>query len=237
MEQPTYRFTTGEPVATSPSGDLGLRLKSALSDELDRELRAVELSAIDEEPFSAEVPAYKALLNRRARIALLEMTAQGEGTALSLEMHPAHVVAAMEAQHGGWFRQVLARKLAETLGHPPGTTVFLKAEWIPPVVASPLENQRQPPQEEVSRLTRNMQRLGAILLLVPIIAFSVILLLVYNWAADIRKDYTDLQQTVEVQKQQILTAIEEGIEKSTDVMDIIDVVKSYTLGEDSTQNN
>jgi|GEM_PF-5933267 len=237
MEQPTYRFKTGETTAETPLGDLGVRLKSALSDELDRELRAVELSAIDEEPFSAEVPAYKALLNRRARIALLEMTAQVNGEALSLEMHPAHVVAAMEAQHGGWFRKILARKIAETLGHSPGTTVFMKAEGIPPVASSPVENARQQPQEDVSRLTRTMQRLGAVLLLVPIIAFSVILFLVYNWASDIRNDYNDLQQTVEVQKQQILTAIEEGIEKSTDVMDIIDVVKSYTLGEDSTQNN
>lgn len=237
MEQPTYIFGLAvSPVGLQP-GETAKSVKKALSEELDTDLRSVELSAIDQEPFSNEVPAYKALINRRARIALLEIVTKVEEDSVILEIHPAHVVAAIEGQYGGWFQQILERKLSEVLDLNRGDVIFRSVSGVPEVDLPSEPTPAVQPREEVSRLSKTMQRFGAVLLLVPIIAFSVLLILFYNWASDIRQDYDDLQSTIEVQKKQILTAIEEGIEKSTDVMDIIDVVKEFTVGEDSTDKN
>lgn len=268
MELPTYIFSipgsVKEQVAEKCYGHF---LKTALSEELESELRALERSSLDWDQFSeategqssgnlvnllreafdersrqlSGTPAYTSLLNRRARISLLEMrTHVSSGGQLHLEMAPGHIVAALEGQTGEWFSMVLERHLADLYtsnrGDESPKGLLLSKENIPDYQPSneSFSSSSTRSVERESRLDRTIRRFGAFLLLVPIVLVGLILFLFYTWVADVKQEYDDLANTVNIQKEQIIKVVEEGLERSTDVMDIIDVVKDVTLGRDTT---
>lgn len=266
MELPTYNFSIPSSISSEfCKQDHGPDLKKKICDELERELMSIERQSIDWEAISgireggggelafvleeafkersrqlSGAPAYVALLNRRSRIALLEMrTRQADGL-MQLVIAPGHVVSALEDTTGDWFRMVLERQMV-TLYRSEGVDVspdgiLVSAINIPPY-SPPVQNDtssQEPNPPGDSRLNRTLQRFGAALLLMPIVLVGLILFLFYSWVADVRNEYDDLKQTINVQKEQIIKVVEEGLETSTDVMDIIDLVKDVTIGEDST---
>lgn len=268
MELPAYNFSIPSSISSEfCKQDHGPELKKNLCDELERELLSIERQSIDWEAISggqegevrgelalvleeafkersrqlSGAPAYTALLNRRSRIALLEMrTRQADGL-MQLVIAPGHVVGALEATTGDWFRMVLERHMAKLYADegvsisPDG--ILVSAINIPPF-EPPTQNDSGPQETSHtgdSRLNKTIQRFGAALLLVPIVLVGLILFLFYSWVADIRNEYDDLKQTINIQKEQIIKVVEEGLETSTDVMDIIDLVKDVTIGEDSTE--
>ncbi len=269
MELPIYIFSIPDLVDDAfISENQGTTLKTSLSQELEAELSGVErkllnfdeviqvtggqasseLALLLKEAFEERsrqlsgTPAYQALLNRRARIALLEIrTHRNPEGNLQVELTPGHVVAVLEGETQSWFRMVLERHVADLYGkqgqsiHPHG--LLLEAKHIPEYVPAndATSGSGRTPRDNDSRLNRTLQRFGAALLLVPVALVALILILFYTWVADVRHEYDDLKQTVNIQKDQIIKVVQDGLEHSTDVMDIIDVVRDVTLGKDSTK--
>ena len=257
MELPTYTFSVPPSAVVDPD-QLGSTVKQLISDELESELRKLERSSFDWDAISGSnadlsgvlqealqersrqlsgAPAYLALLNRRARIALLEFRAGPVETGhLKLRIAPGHVIAALEAQSGEWWRMVLERHLANAIS-PEGTPIspsglLVTAEHIPPYEPPAAAAAAPARSEGDSRTLNALRRFSAAFMIVPVVLVALILFLFYSWVADVRKEYDDLKHTINVQKQQIIEVVEEGLKKSTDVMDIIDLVKDATLGGD-----
>ena len=257
MELPTYTFSVPPSAVVDPD-KLGSAVKQLISEELESDLRKLERSSFDWDTLTGTdadlagllqealqersrqlsgAPAYMALLNRRARIALLEFRATPVETGhLKLKIAPGHVIAALEAQSGEWWRMVLERHLATSIS-PPGAPIspaglLVTAENIP-AYEPPAAAAAAPVRGEGDSRTLNaLRRLSAAFMIVPVVLVALILFLFYSWVADVRQEYDDLKHTINVQKEQIIEVVEEALEKSTDVMDIIDLVKDATLGGD-----
>lgn len=244
-----------------PFSTLGLKgddvsriLKANMVGELEEELQAMERPLLDGEAFEklapearqeaaqqlshpsrasflTDFPTHRRLLERRSALGLIELELRAHENELALVVAPDSVGQALQSSGADWWSLFLGRHLQACIGK----AEFIRFEGLdsksaPPHSPTPVKD-LAPPQDE----KRNpwFRRLGIAVLLTPILMTGLILYFFYAWVGDIRNDYDELKSTVDVQKEQILEAIERGVKSSNDVMDLIDLARDWAAPQDS----
>lgn len=219
----TYRLPSGiEDISLKPA-ELAISLRDALQVEVQGHLEAVERRHMGEENMSqvlANIPGYTQLLSRWAAVKMAEVdVSMQEGGVVDVRLLGNHLSEFEGAGTGKW----LGRCLAQVLGLPEDALEMesTSGEGRPEMV------QERRPREEGSR--GFLRRMAYFLMFVPVITSVVILFLVWSWISDLQEDYDDLKNTVTVHKEQIIDAVEEGVKRSADVMDLYEAAKGSEL--------
>ena len=200
------------------------KLKTSLDKEMEGHLEAVERKHMGVEDMAAvlaDVPGYKALLNRRAALALMELRVDKTGeNGLRVKLSPAAAVESFAGEDGEEFVGLcLERHLKGLL------SVSVECEEL----GGSGEERRRRRENGEEGGGGILRKMGTLLMVLPVLMAGIILFLVYTWITDLQKDYDDLKNTVTVHKDQIINAVEEGVKKSVDVMEVYDAVKSSDL--------
>ncbi len=177
------------------------------------------------------MPTHQRLLERRSAFGLLEVTILQQDQALQVNLAPARVAQALYAIGPDWMAAFLQRHLQESTGL---ELTFQRFEGHDSSPESPRDSKTISLPPPTSRSTW-IRRVGALLMFIPLLMTGIILFFLYTWMNEVRNDYQDLQSTVDVQKEQILEAVERGVKSSTDVMDLIDLARDWTQEKDSIQ--
>ena len=218
---------------------MGHLLLQSLASELETHIRAVERRPPNAEELAvllSAVPGYAALLNRRAALGRLSLSLhEAPSGEVRLDIAPAEAVEVLAGEEGAAY---LGPFLAQCLDR------LFRAEGRLPEDAGPLvwgggaslpQAATAGPRRRRDAMDLNergggwMRKLGFALVAVPMLMAGIVLFMVWSWMSEIRGDYAELRNTVQVHKEQIIDAVEEGVRRSVEVRDLYDAVKDAGL--------